>query len=70
MELLDVKELAALLRLSCRQIWKLNAAGRIPAPVRIARSVRWEKRQIEAWVRAGCPDLTGAGRRPASGDAP
>lgn len=55
MQLLDVRQLATRLRLSPRQIWKLNSSGKIPAPVRIARSVRWDADTIASWVRAGCP---------------
>lgn len=55
MELLNVKDLAARLRVSSRQIWKLCAMGRLPAPVRLSRSVRWRAADIDRWVRLGCP---------------
>ncbi|MFC1805847.1 helix-turn-helix transcriptional regulator [Planctomycetota bacterium] len=48
--LLDVKEVSALLHLGERTIWKLNAMGEFAAPVRIGRSVRWDRREIEAWL--------------------
>lgn len=54
-ELFNVKELAALLRLSPRQIWKLNSAATIPSPVRLSRSVRWRSTDIERWIELGCP---------------
>ena len=53
--LLTVREVAALLGVSPRQIWKLNSTGRIPAPLRLSRSVRWSAETISAWVRLGCP---------------
>ncbi len=55
MELLTVKDVAARLRISQRQVWKLLASGRIPAPVRLSRSVRWRAEDIDDWVRMGCP---------------
>ena len=50
------KELAALLGVSLRQVWRLNAAGKLPRPVRLGGSVRWLRKEIEAFVGAGCPD--------------
>ena len=55
MELLTVMDLAARLKISARQIWKLKAAGRLPAAVRLARSVRWRTDDIALWVQLGCP---------------
>ena len=55
MELLTVKDVSARLRISQRQVWKLHSSGRIPAPVRISRSVRWREADIAHWVDLGCP---------------
>lgn len=55
MELLNVKDVAARLRISPRQVWKLLASGRIPAPLRLSRSVRWRMDLIDRWVELGCP---------------
>ena len=48
--LLTVKEVASLLHLGERTIWKLNATGEFPAPVRIGRAVRWDRREIDGWL--------------------
>lgn len=53
--LLRVKEVAALLAISARQVWKLNTTGRLPMPVRLGRSVRWRRVELQAWLAAGCP---------------
>ena len=55
MELLTVKDVAARLRISPRQVWKLLALGRMPAPVRLSRSVRLRAADIAEWVQLGCP---------------
>lgn len=55
MELLTVRDVAAALKISVRQVWKLNSAGRLPAPLRVARSVRWKRDELAAWVDADCP---------------
>jgi len=54
--LVDVRVLARLLHLGRATIWRQLATGRLPAPVRIGRSVRWRKAEIEAWIEAGCPE--------------
>lgn len=53
--LLTVRELAARLGISTRQAWKLLAAGRLPAPLRLGRSVRWRAATVDRWIAAGCP---------------
>jgi len=55
MELLTVMGVAAALKISPRQVWKLLSAGKLPSPVRISRSVRWSAELISEWVRQGCP---------------
>lgn len=54
MELLTDAEIATLIKVSRRQVWKLLAMGRLPEPIRIGRSVRWKKTDIEAWIANGC----------------
>lgn len=53
-QLLEVREVARLLKISVRQVWKLSASGALPTPVRIARSVRWRARDIDQFVEKGC----------------
>ncbi len=55
--LMKVKQLAEALKVSERQVWKLRSSGRLPEPVRLGRSVRWRRNEIEAWIRAGCPAI-------------
>lgn len=51
-----VKDVAARLGVSDRAIWKWNAAGKIPDPIRLGRSVRWDLDELERWIDASCPD--------------
>ncbi len=55
MELVTVQEVARSLKVSVRQVWKLRAAGQLPGPVRVARSVRWRAVDLADWVEMGCP---------------
>ena len=54
--LLTAKRLANLLAVSIRTVWRLDASGKLPRPVRLGGSVRWRHSEIDNWLRAGCPD--------------
>lgn len=54
MELLTVREVAALLKISPRQVWNLVKRDLIPLPVRVARSVRWRASDISKFIENGC----------------
>lgn len=55
-QLLNAKELAKMLSLSKRQVFRLNSCGKLPAPIRIGGSVRWAETTISQWLKAGAPD--------------
>jgi len=56
-QLLSAKTLGRMLSLSKRQIFRLNSCGKIPAPIRIGGSVRWDlEGEIRPWLAAGAPD--------------
>jgi len=49
------REAAALCGLG-RSTWhRLHAAGKTPAAVKLGRSVRWNRAELESWIAAGCP---------------
>ena len=50
-ELLTVKEVCALLKLSRARVYAHVAGGRIPKPIHIApRCPRWRRDVIERWI--------------------
>jgi predicted DNA-binding transcriptional regulator AlpA len=53
--LIDIKELAVLLSRSVPSLHRDDAAGRLPAALRISGSKRWRYSEIVAWVEGGCP---------------
>ncbi len=53
--LVDINRLAVLLGRSVASLERDQAAGRLPAPVRIGGSKKWRLADIQAWVAAGCP---------------
>jgi predicted DNA-binding transcriptional regulator AlpA len=36
--------------------WRLRAADKIPAHVRLGGRVLWRVEELKAWIAAGCPD--------------
>lgn len=50
----DAKRLAKLLCVGLRTIRTMDAAGKIPRPIRLA-GVRWKVREIRDWIDAGAP---------------
>jgi len=51
--LIDVKAVAGLLGLSDRSTWKLAYAGKLPAPVRLGRTVRWRLSDVQRFIANG-----------------
>jgi len=54
--LLDAGALGKVLSLSRRQVFRLNASGKLPAPIRIGGAVRWRASEITDWLLVGAPD--------------
>lgn len=55
-KLLTAASVGQMLALSKRQIFRLNACGKIPKPIRIGGAVRWAESTIATWLAAGAPD--------------
>jgi predicted DNA-binding transcriptional regulator AlpA len=51
----DAKRLAKLLCAGIRTVRTWDAAGKLPAPVRIGGRVVWRVDEIRAWLAAGAP---------------
>jgi predicted DNA-binding transcriptional regulator AlpA len=48
-------ELAQLMRISTRTLWRLLSARKIPEPIRLGGAVRWRIDLIQDWIDQGCP---------------
>lgn len=53
--LLNADEVAAMLGISERTLWRLLSAGKVPEPVRFGRSTRWRLADVKEWIEDGCP---------------
>ena len=53
--LVGSKEVAKMLGVSERTLWKMHTTGEMPPPIRIGRAVRFSVDALKKWVEAGCP---------------
>ncbi len=54
--LLDAREAARLCRISLPMLYKLNAEGKMPPPIRIGKLMRWRRKEVVVWIEQGCPE--------------
>lgn len=53
--LLTIEDVARMLSVSTRTVRRLRQEGRIPQPLIVGRSVRWNRETLMQWIGAGCP---------------
>jgi len=53
--LIDAAEVAKMLGISPRSVWRLRSGGKIIEPLRVGGLVRWRRDQILDWIERGCP---------------
>ena len=51
----DVRQVAEMLGVSPRHIYRQVVAKKMPAPLKIGALNRWPVATIEAWIAEGCP---------------
>jgi len=50
-QLLTVKDVAAMLKVHPRSVWRMSAMGEIPAPLTLGpKTIRWRLKDLEAHV--------------------
>ena len=56
--LLDVRDVAAMAKISCRTVYRLSDAGAMPRPIKVGAVLsRYYRHEIVAWILAGCVNL-------------
>lgn len=53
--MITAKEVAALCNIGHTTFYKLYATGKVPRKVKFGVLVRWRRREIIDWLKAGCP---------------
>ncbi len=54
--LLTAKQVAALLGISWRTVYRLNDSGKMPKAVKVSGATRWNKKAILRWIELDCPN--------------
>ena len=52
--LLKAEEVARMLAISPRTLWRLVSAEGFPQPIHLGGSTRWRASEVAAWVERGC----------------
>jgi excisionase family DNA binding protein len=55
--LLDVNDVARLLKCSRRHVWRLADYGAMPAKLKLRGLVRFSRAAVEKWIADGCPNM-------------
>jgi len=58
-QLVDVHAAAAITACSASTVRRLADSGRMPKPVKVGRLIRWQRDELERWIREGCPKRQG-----------
>jgi len=56
-ELLNVKQVAALLNCSQRHVFRLAETGQMPSPIKLGQLVRWNRSTLDQWIANGCESV-------------
>jgi len=56
-QLIRAEDVARMMGVSERTLWRLLSAGKVPQPVRIGRSTRWRLAEVRQWIEGGCRNL-------------
>jgi excisionase family DNA binding protein len=54
--LITSEEVARLMGISERTLWRLLSAGKVPVPLRFGRNTRWRRSEVLEWIEKGCPE--------------
>lgn len=63
--LLTIQQVGKVLQLSTRTVYRLRSAGKLPPPVEVGGSLRWNREHLRHWIASGCPAWEELCRNPA-----
>ena len=56
--LISADQLANMMQISTRTLWRLLSAGQLIQPVRIGGNTRWRLDEVRRWIADSCPPPT------------
>ena len=54
--MLKVEDVATMLAISTRQVFRLADCGKMPRPLKLGGAVRWRIGDVQTWIDKGCPN--------------
>ncbi len=54
--LITAAELADMMSISVRTLWRLLSAGELIEPIKIGGNTRWRVDEVRKWIGEGCPN--------------
>ena len=51
--LLTAREIAMLLNVSERHVWRMRSCGKLPEPIKVGRAARWTWKSISEFIQKG-----------------
>jgi excisionase family DNA binding protein len=61
--LISAEELANLLGISKRHVWRLLSRGDLIEPIKIGSTTRWPLDAVREWITTGCPRQSAHGEK-------
>lgn len=58
--LITANQLACMMQISLRTLWRLRSSGLLPEPVKLGSSTRWRLNEVRQWIAQGCPSQVNA----------
>ncbi|MGI6414765.1 MAG: helix-turn-helix transcriptional regulator [Thermoguttaceae bacterium] len=53
--LITAPELARMMRISVRTLWRLRSSGQLVEPIKVGGNTRWRLDEVRRWIGEGCP---------------
>ena len=54
-QMIPVTEVAKILKVSTRSVWRLVSSRKIVPPVKVGGAARWRYDELCQWIESGCP---------------
>lgn len=54
-QMISVTEVAKILKVSTRSVWRLVSSRKIVLPVKVGGAARWRYDELRQWIDSGCP---------------
>lgn len=54
-QMISVTEVAKILKVSTRSVWRLVSSRKMIPPLKVGGAARWRYNELRQWIDSGCP---------------